>query len=90
MGVALVRVLSRSREREREFLLHSDIYLTLVHSKSEIRSGVSLWHKDAYNRTFPCMEATYPSAIKTAKGKKCFGCLELVLYGIRELASATP
>ena len=20
----------------------------------------SLWHKGAYNRTFPCMEATYP------------------------------
>ena len=29
---------------------------------SEIRSEIlagSVWHKGAYNRTFPCMEATY-------------------------------
>ena len=55
----------------------------------------SLWHKGAYNRTFPCMEATYPYAIKNQRGasKKLlvggFGCDELVLYGIRELAPAT-
>ena len=29
----------------------------------------SLWHKGAYNRTFPCMEATYPYAIKNQRGE---------------------
>ena len=28
----------------------------------------SLWHKGAYNRTFPCMEANYPYAIKNQRG----------------------
>ena len=28
----------------------------------------SLWHKGACNRTFPCMEATYPYAIKNQRG----------------------
>ena len=38
----------------------------------------SLWHKGAYNRSFPCMEANYP----------LWGLWmpELVLYGIKELA----
>ena len=55
------------------------------------------------NRTFLCMEATYPYTIKNQRGASkipplgvfCvpkplvggFGCDELVLYGIRELAS---
>ena len=30
------------------------------------RAG-SLWHKGAYNRTFPCMEANYPYAIKNQR-----------------------
>ena len=51
----------------------------------------SLCHKGAYNRTFPCMEATYPFCHKEpARSKQmgvfCVGCDELVLYGIRELA----
>ena len=42
-------------------------------------------------RSFPCMEATYPYAIKTQQKARNtsvggFGCLELALYGIRELA----
>ena len=28
----------------------------------------SLWHKGAYNRTFPCIEANYPYAIKNQRG----------------------
>ena len=28
----------------------------------------SLWHKGAYNRTFPCMEDNYPYAIKNQRG----------------------
>ena len=60
----------------------------------------SLWHKAAYNRTFPCMEANYPYAIKNQRGASKeplvggflrskplvggFGCNELVLYGIRD------
>ena len=57
--------------------------------------AVSLWHKGAYNRTFPCMEANYPYAIKNQRGasKKPlvggFGCDELVLYGIRDTGIAT-
>ena len=50
----------------------------------------SLWHKGAYNRTFPCMEAkkNQRGASKiTPKGY--FGCDELVLYGTRLLAQAT-
>ena len=55
-------------------------------------------HEGAYNRIFPCMEATYPLCHKEpARSKQntlCvpkplvggFGCDELVLYGIRELA----
>ena len=27
-----------------------------------------IWHKGAYNRTFPCMEATYSYAIKNQQG----------------------
>ena len=27
-----------------------------------------LWHKGAYTRTFPCMEANYPYAIKNQRG----------------------
>ena len=27
----------------------------------------SLWHNGAYNRTFPCMEANYPYAIKNQR-----------------------
>ena len=55
----------------------------------------SLWHKGAYNRTFPCMEANYPYVIKNQRGasKKHlvggFGCDELVLYGIWDTI-ATP
>ena len=55
----------------------------------------SLRHKGAYNRTFPCMEANYPYAIKNQRGasKKPlvggFGCEELVLYGIRDTGVAT-
>ena len=30
--------------------------------------AVSLWHKNAYNMTFPCMEANYPYAIKNQRG----------------------
>ena len=47
------------------------------------------------NRTFPCMEANYPYAIKNQRGasKKTlvggFGCDELVLYGIRDTGGAT-
>ena len=40
----------------------------------------SLWHKGAYNRTFPCMEANYPYDIKRASKKPLvggFGCDEL-------------
>ena len=50
---------------------------------------------DVCDHTFPCMEATYPYAIKNQRGVSkiplvgCFGCDELVLYGIRELAPAT-
>ena len=40
----------------------------------------SLWHKGAYNRTFPCMEATYLLCHKEPERSK------LVLYGIKELA----
>ena len=55
----------------------------------------SLWHKDSW---LPCTERSYyrrPYAIKNQRGasKKPlvggFGCDELVLYGIRELAPAT-
>ena len=52
----------------------------------------SLWHKGAYNRTFPCMEANYPYAIKNQRGASKvggFGCDELVLYGIRDTGGAT-
>ena len=28
----------------------------------------SLWHKGAYNRTFPCMEANYSYVIKNQRG----------------------
>ena len=28
----------------------------------------SLWHRGAYNRTFPCMKANYPYAIKNQQG----------------------
>ena len=44
----------------------------MEHSWSEIRSEIMikqypaslfLWHKVAYNRTFPCMEATYPRGL---------------------------
>ena len=62
----------------------------------------SLWHKD---RWLPCTERSYyrrPYAIKNQRGAskipQCvpkplvggFGCDELVLYGIRELALAIP
>ena len=45
----------------------------------------------AYNRTFQCMEANYPYAIKNQRGarntpSRGYFCDELVLYGIRELA----
>ena len=45
------------------------------------------------NKVFLCMEALYSK--NTAKGKTKppiggFGCLELCLYGIRKLESATP
>ena len=45
----------------------------------------------AYNRTFPCMEANYPYAIKNQRGarntpSRGYFCDELVLYGIRLLA----
>ena len=49
----------------------------------------------AYNRTFPCMEATYPYAIKNQRGasKKPlvggFGCEELVLYGLRDSSNSS-
>ena len=60
--------------------------------------------KGAYNRTFPCMEANYPYAIKNQRGasKKPLvggflrsktpsrGCDELVLYGTRDTGGATP
>ena len=51
----------------------------------------SLWHKGAYNRSFPCMEANYPYAIKNQRGaritpSKRYFCDQLVLYGIRLLA----
>ena len=52
-----------------------------------IYPGFALWYKEAYNKLFPCMEATYPYAIRTQR--KARRGLELVLYGIRELASAT-
>ena len=49
-----------------------------------------LWHKGAYNRTFPCMEANYPDDIKNQRGASKIppngGMPELVLYGIRLLA----
>ena len=50
------------------------------------------------NRTFTCMEVTYPYAVKNQRKARNtpilsqnplvggFGCLELVLYGLRELA----
>ena len=44
----------------------------------------SLWHKGAYNRTFPCIEENYPYAVKNQPGAR-----GLVLYGIRLLAQAT-
>merc|ERR1719189_1088759 len=43
----------------------------------------SLWHKGAYNRTFPCMEANYPCAIKNQRGASKIPLNGLVLYGIR-------
>ena len=80
----------------------------LVHLDVEVRSEellapALLCHKGAYNRTFPCMEATYPLCHKEpARSKqRPVGSLrskapsmglwmpELVLYGIRELAPAT-
>ena len=45
----------------------------------------SLWHKGAYNRTFLCMEATYPFYAVKNQLVGGFGCDELVLYDIREL-----
>ena len=37
----------------------------------------SLWHKGAYNRTFPCMEATYPLYHKEpARSKQRLGALD--------------
>ena len=37
----------------------------------------SLWHEDAYNSSFPCMEANYPYAIKNQRGiSKYVGSLE--------------
>ena len=62
----------------------------------------SLWHKGAYNRTFPCMEANYPYVIKNQRGaskiplvggilrskapSREHGMSGLVLSGIRLLA----
>ena len=57
-----------------------------------MRYSQAVWHREApYNRFFPCMEATYPCAVKNQQRARKplvggFGCLELVLYGIRELA----
>ena len=49
----------------------------------------SLWHKGAKKRSFPCMEANYPFAIKNQRGASKIILVgdELVLYGIRLLAS---
>ena len=53
-------------------------------SEGEIDPGFALHIKDPFCAWKP------PLCHKdTAKGKKCFGCLELCLYGIRELATAT-
>ena len=53
----------------------------------------SLWHKGAYKRTFPCMEANYPYTIKNQRrasnGIRGLWMPELVLYGIRLQAQAT-
>ena len=39
------------------------------HSYARYHAG-SLWHKGAYNRIFPCMEANYPYAIQNQRGGK--------------------
>ena len=62
---------------------------------SDSRGDISSILIGAYNRTFLCMEAKYPCAIKNQRGaskillpSRGFGCDELVLYGIRLLAPA--
>ena len=57
-------------------------------ARSEEQTGPP---KGAYNRTFPCMEANYPYAIKNQRGASKmggFGCDELVYYGIRLLEAS--
>ena len=73
---------------------------TCGHRQEDIYPGCS-GIRLPYRRSFPCMEATYPYAIKNQRKARNapsrghfvpkplvggFGCLELVLYGIRELA----
>ena len=68
------------------------VHLDVEDCSEELLRQHSYAIKGAYNRTFPCMEANYPYAIKNQRGasKKPlvggFGCNELVLYGIRMLA----
>ena len=62
--------------------------LQTAESLLEINPAFSL---TVYNRTFPCMEANYPYAIKNQRGarntpSRGYFCDELVLYCIRELA----
>ena len=45
--------------------------------RSEIYPGFALWHKEAYNRFFPCMEATYPYAIKNQRKARNAGVASL-------------
>ena len=61
----------------------------LVHSAALTINNQVYLFGNFYNRLFPCMEAI-PYAIKNqrkAKNTPSFGCLELCLYGKKELAS---
>ena len=54
-----------------EELLHQSYAINNQHTKLPTKGGILLaprcfflWHKGAYNSTFPCLKANYPYAIK--------------------------
>ena len=46
----------------------SVVHLDVEDFSEELLLAGSLWHKGTYIRTFPCMEANYPYAIKNQRG----------------------